>query len=63
MPALDATIIVAWLYLVHLSLAMPGMNMADMPGMAMSAGKRCVALGNLRLLAVQGVDPSQLATR
>jgi predicted metal-binding membrane protein len=34
--ALVATIIVAWLYLFHLSRAMPGMNMADMPGMAMS---------------------------
>jgi predicted metal-binding membrane protein len=34
--ALVATALVAWLYLFHLSRAMPGMNMADMPGMAMS---------------------------
>jgi len=34
--ALVATVLVAWLYLFHLSRAMPGMNMADMPGMAMS---------------------------
>ena len=34
--ALVAIALVAWLYLFHLSRAMPGMNMADMPGMAMS---------------------------
>jgi predicted metal-binding membrane protein len=30
-----ATALVAWLYLVHLSATMPGMDMADMPGTAM----------------------------
>src|SRR2546427_11707837 len=34
--ALVGTALVAWLYLFHLSRAMPGMNMAYMPGMAMS---------------------------
>jgi len=33
--ALLAIALVAWLYLVHLSATMPGMDMADMPGMAM----------------------------
>jgi predicted metal-binding membrane protein len=33
--ALLATALVAWLYLLHLSATMPGMGMADMPGMAM----------------------------
>jgi predicted metal-binding membrane protein len=33
--ALLAIALVAWLYLVHLSAMMPGMDMADMPGMAM----------------------------
>ena len=30
-----AVALVAWLYLIHLSVKMPGMDMADMPGMAM----------------------------
>ena len=30
-----ATTLLAWLYLVHLSATMPGIDMADMPGMAM----------------------------
>jgi predicted metal-binding membrane protein len=34
--ALVATVLLAWLYLFHWSGAMPGMNMADMPSMAMS---------------------------
>lgn len=34
--ALLATTLVAWLYLFHLAAVMPGMDMADMPGMAMS---------------------------
>jgi predicted metal-binding membrane protein len=34
--ALVATVLLAWLYLFHRSGAMPGMNMADMPSMAMS---------------------------
>lgn len=33
--ALLAIALVAWLYLVHLSATMPGMDMAEMPGMAM----------------------------
>jgi predicted metal-binding membrane protein len=33
--ALLAVALVAWLYLVHLAATMPGMDMADMPGMAM----------------------------
>jgi predicted metal-binding membrane protein len=33
--ALLATALVAWLYLFHLSATMPGMGMAEMPGMAM----------------------------
>jgi len=33
--ALLAIALVAWLYLLHLSATMPGMDMADMPGMAM----------------------------
>jgi len=33
--ALLAIALVAWLYLVHLSATMPGMDMADMPRMAM----------------------------
>ena len=33
--ALLAVALVAWLYLIHLSVKMPGMDMADMPGMAM----------------------------
>ena len=33
--ALLVTALVAWLYLFHLSATMPGMDMADMPGMAM----------------------------
>lgn len=33
--ALLATALVAWLYLFHLSVTMPGMDMADMPGMAL----------------------------
>jgi Cu+-exporting ATPase len=32
-------------------------------GVTGMAGKRCVALGNLRLLAAQGVDPSPIAER
>ncbi len=30
-----AIAMVAWLYLLHLSATMPGMEKADMPGMAM----------------------------
>jgi predicted metal-binding membrane protein len=37
--ALLAIALVAWLYLVHLSATMPGMDMADMPGMAMPRGQ------------------------
>jgi len=33
--ALLVTALAAWLYLFHLSATMPGMDMADMPGMAM----------------------------
>jgi predicted metal-binding membrane protein len=33
--ALLAIALVAWLYLVHLSATMSGLDMADMPGMAM----------------------------
>jgi predicted metal-binding membrane protein len=33
--ALLVTVLAAWLYLFHLSAMMPGMDMADMPGMAM----------------------------
>ncbi len=33
--ALIAIVLVAWLYLFHLSTTMPGMDMADMPGMVM----------------------------
>jgi predicted metal-binding membrane protein len=34
--ALLVTVLAAWLYLLHLSATMSGMDMADMPGMAMS---------------------------